>query len=331
MMHKKIRQGIKGKNVLVTGGAGFIGSHLVDALLAEGNKVVIIDNLFSGDESNIASAISNKAVFFKDDAESYFAMRHIIVSHEIEIVFNLATKPLNYSFENPANALDTNLKVILNLLELQREGQFKTLCHFSSSEVYGSAQTARMDENHPRNPTTTYAAGKAAADLALTSYVAMFGLDAFILRPFNNFGPRQNYKGKLAAIIPLTVCKIFDGISPEIHGTGEQMRDFIFVKDTIRSSLQLYQIMPAGEDVNIATDNSITMNYLMAKIIEIMAYKGRIKKCPERGSDVIRHTGCNKKMMDFLNFKSTDFDEALFITINWYNSEIAKSVSANDS
>ena len=322
MIHKQIRRDIRGRRVLITGGAGFIGSHLADELLKNGNTVIIIDNLFSGDESNIVPAISNKAVFYKDDAESYFAMRHVIISHEIEIVFNLATKPLNYSFENPANALDTNLKVILNLLELQREGQFETLCHFSSSEVYGSAQTARMDENHPRNPTTTYAAGKAAADLALTSYVAMFGLDAFILRPFNNFGPRQNYKGKLAAIIPLTVCKLLDGISPEIHGTGEQMRDFIFVKDTIRSTLQLYQIMPAGEDVNIATDNSITMNYLMSKIIKIMKYEGSIKKCAERGSDVFRHTGCNKKMMDLLDFEPTNFDEALFETVNWYESKI---------
>jgi len=88
--------------------------------------------------------------------------------------------------------------------------------------------------------------------------------------------------------------------------------------------------MQAGDDVNIATDNSITMKYLIAKI-HTMAYKGTIKKCPERGSDVIRHTGCNKKIMDFLNFKSTDFDEALSITISWYSAEIAKSVRTYDS
>lgn len=323
MMHKKIRQGIKDKSVLVTGGAGFIGSHLVDALLAEENKVIIIDNLFSGSEININDATSKGAIFYKDDAESFSILKHIIETHSIEVVFNLATKPLNYSFENPSNALDTNIKVALNLLELQRDNKFETLCHFSSSEVYGTAQTERMDENHPRKPTTTYAAGKAAADLAISSYVEMFNLDAFILRPFNNFGPRQNYKGKLAAIIPLTVSRIINGINPEIHGTGEQMRDFIYVKDTISSTLKLYEIIPKGEDVNIATDNSITMNYLMSNIVKIMKYDGSILKQPERGADVVRHTGCNKKMNSLLDFNPTSFDDALLETIDWYIKEIS--------
>src|SRR5690606_37435483 len=229
-----IREGLAGKTILVTGGAGFIGSHLVDKLLAVGAAhVVVIDNLFVGSEENLADALaSGKAIFYRDDAELSTSLEYIFASHAIDVVFNCATKALNYSFLNPANAFDTNVKVVLNLLELQRRGLFKSLCHFSTSEVYGSAVYEPMDEAHPRNPTTTYAAGKAAADLAVESYVRMFGVDAYIVRPFNNYGPRQNHNGLLAGVIPITAVRVLNGGTPEIHGEGTQSRDFIYVHDT---------------------------------------------------------------------------------------------------
>ncbi|MBL8121030.1 MAG: NAD-dependent epimerase/dehydratase family protein, partial [Anaerolineae bacterium] len=147
------------------------------------------------------------------------------------------------------NAFATNATGVLNLLELQRAGRFKTLCHFSTSEVYGTAVYEPMDEQHPRNPTTTYAAGKAAADMAVESYVRMFDVDAFIVRPFNNYGPRQNHKGMLAGIIPLTAWRLLNGIAPEIHGTGQQSRDFIYVSDTVDAVVKLYDVTNAQKNL----------------------------------------------------------------------------------
>jgi len=224
MTKKAFRPKIKDSTILVTGGAGFIGSHLVDRLIKEGSRhIIVVDNLFLGSENNLQESISKGLTFYKDDIEILSSLDYIFDNHNIDIVFNCATKALNYSFVNPKNSFDTNVCGILNILEHQRKGHFKTLVHFSTSEVYGSAVYEPMDELHPINPTTAYAAGKAAADIALNSWVNMFNLDAFIIRPFNNYGPRQNYKGYLARIIPITVWRILNGSFPEIHGTDSKL------------------------------------------------------------------------------------------------------------
>lgn len=314
-----MKRRIKGQNILVTGGAGFIGSHLVDSLIREGAKsVVIIDNLFLGDKKNLRDAIRKNAVFYEDDAEKMASLVCICRKHKIDIVFNCATKALNYSFIDPEDTFATNVKVILNLLELQRKKMFKTLCHFSSSEIYGSAVYEPMDENHPMHPTTAYAAGKAAADLALESYVRMFGLDAFIVRPFNNYGPRQNCKGNLAAVIPVTIHKILNGKKPEIHGTGEQSRDFIYVMDTVEATLKVFGRLKAGESVNISASNQIKIKDVIKKIAQLMGYKGEILHKKKRHSDVACHKASNKKLKSLIKFRTTPFNAGLNKTIEWY-------------
>lgn len=311
---------IAGKTVLVTGGAGFIGSHLVDRLIAEGaSHVAVIDNMFLGSEDNLADAqATGKLTLYKDDAEFATSLDFIFQRHTIDIVFNCATKALNYSFMNPANAFGTNVTVALNLLELLRRGAYKTLCHFSTSEVYGSAVYEPMDEQHPRNPTTTYAAGKAAADLAVESYVHMFGLDAFIVRPFNNYGPRQNHKGMLAGVIPLTAWRIFNDIAPEIHGDGLQTRDYIHVRDTVDAVAKLFRVLPAGESVNISTDNQISIGELVTRIAQELGFQSEIVRKPARAADVLSHNASNRKVHALIDYSLTDFDTGLRTTLDWY-------------
>jgi UDP-glucose 4-epimerase len=308
------------QTVLVTGGAGFIGSHLVDRLLAGGAaRVVVIDNLFVGDEANLSDALATgKADFYRDDIEIASSLEYIFGRHRIETVFNCATKALNYSFVNPANAFATNVTGALNLLELQRRGLFRTLCHFSTSEVYGTALYEPMDEAHPRNPTTTYAAGKAAADLAVESYVRMFDLDAFIVRPFNNYGPRQNHRGILAAIIPVTAARILSGGKPEIHGTGEQTRDFIHVADTVDAVMRLYDVMQPGDNVNISTDNTASVENLVKLICRHYGYSGEVVRKEARKADVLCHNASNAKVKALIEYQLTPFDRGLAATLDWY-------------
>lgn len=311
---------ITGKTVLVTGGAGFIGSHLVDRLLAEGAAhVAVIDNMFLGSEENLSDAqATGKLSFYKDDAEFVTSLDYIFNRHPIDIVFNCATKALNYSFLNPANAFGINVTVVLNLLELQRRGAFTSLCHFSTSEVYGSAVYEPMDEKHPRNPTTTYAAGKAAADLAVESYVHMFGLDGFIVRPFNNYGPRQNHRGLLAGVIPLTAWRILTGGTPEIHGDGKQSRDFIHVGDTVDAVVKLFGVLPAGESVNISTDNQIAIGDLVTRIAAMLGYREEIVRKSARQADVLCHNASNQKVRALIDYSLTDFEAGLRETLDWY-------------
>ena len=327
-MNIKIRNDMKGSAIFVTGGAGFIGSHLVDRLLKEGaREVVVMDNMFTGDETNLADALATgKVTLYRDDCELSTSIDYVFRQHQIDIVFNCATKALNYSFMNPSNAFSTNVTVVLNLLEAQRQGKFKTLCHFSTSEVYGTAIYEPMDEAHPKNPTTTYAAGKSAADQAVESYVRMFDVDAYIVRPFNNYGPRQNYKGYLAGIIPITAYRILKGISPELHGNGLQSRDFIYVHDTVDAVVQLHDVLPSGESVNISTDNQISMKSLLAMICDEMGYRGELLKKEERKSDVLCHNASNEKVNAMIDYSLTAFEQGLKETLAWYKHTIGQDL-----
>ncbi len=313
---------IKNRSVLVAGGAGFIGSHLVDALLARGaSAVVAVDNLFLGSLDNLAEARkSERFHFYREDAADLSVMDHLLAAHRIEIVFNLATKALLYSFTNPEGAFMVNVEIMRTLLYLQRKGAFKTLIHCSSSEAYGTAQAFPMDENHPYAPATPYAAGKAAADLMALSYAHTFGADVTVIRPFNNYGPRQNKDRGLEAVIPLTAARLMRGEAPVIYGDGTQTRDFIYVEDTVNGLLLAYEIAAArGQVINLASGKEISIAEVMRGICAYFKYDGPIEYRDARASDVRRHRGDIQRAQQILGFTpQVNFEEGLKRTLDWY-------------
>lgn len=316
---------IKGKNILVTGGAGFIGSHLCDELLQRGaGRVVCLDNFFLGKMENIADALTHENfVLYRDDARQFGVMQSVLEKEKIEIVFNMATIALNYSFFNPFDAYMVNVQIANTLLELLKVGAYKTLIHTSSSEAYGTAQYSPMDENHPTDPTTPYAAGKAAADMMIHSFSKVLNLDIAIVRPFNNYGPRQNAEGPLAGIIPATAKRLKNGGKPVVNGDGEQTRDFLYVKDTVRGLILAYEREESrGMIINLGSGYDMTMNALLQGICDYMGYSGEWEHREERTSDVRNLCANIDRARKILGFEpQMSFEDGIRETLDWYMKE----------
>jgi len=317
---------ITGKNILVTGGAGFIGSHLVDAIVFERpNSIIVVDNLFLGKEENLNDSRRKfKGLrFIVENAGNFEAMKSILKEYQVETVFNLAVIPLPKSLEEPAWTIAENIRITTNLCELGRQGFYKKLIHFSSSEAYGTAVEIPMTENHPLIPSTPYAASKIASDYIALSYFKTFGLDTVIVRPFNNYGPRQN-EGSYAGIIPIVIKKIKKGEPIEIFGDGEQTRDFLYVKETALATLKLCQAEDAiGRIINLASGKETSINHLVKKMIQMMdAQDHPIHHAEPRPGDVRRHCGGISLANQLIGFKpKMELEEGLRETIHWYLGE----------
>lgn len=318
---------MKNKRILVTGGAGFIGSHLVDALIKESpEKITVLSNFYLGKEENLNEAKKNfpNLKLYHGSAADYDVTKRIFENENIDIVYNLAVIPLPASLEDPLGSTLENVKIATNICELLRKGLFKKLIHFSSSEAYGSAKQVPMNENHPLNPETPYAAAKAAGDLIVDSYYRTFKLDTSILRPFNNYGPRQN-SGKFAAIIPLFIKKIMNNETTLIiNGDGEQTRDFIFVTDTARAAIEFAKNNDViGKTINIASGKELSMNYLTELICKEMNFKGKIVHGADRPGDVRRHFADISLAKKLLNFETkVKFEEGIKLTCDWYKKNL---------
>lgn len=314
---------IKNNAFLLTGGAGFIGSHLCDFLLDNGARhVIIIDNFFLGSIDNLSRSLNEfneRVTVIKGDASSHETVRNALNQYNVSVVINLATKALLHSFSDPHDAFRVNTDITLNLLELLRNKTYKKLIHISSSEVFGTAKTVPMDEDHDRRPETTYAAGKCAADVAVESYIRMFDVNAVILRPFNNFGPRQNTE-KLAGIIPATVKRILYNENIVIHGDGYQTRDYIYVKDTVKIiGMFTSEVELNFYEYNMGSGIETSVNKIIDLICKKMNFKYDIKRMPERKADVKRHCANVERIeKEFGPMNLTNFDEAMDDTINFY-------------
>ena len=322
---------LKNKSVLVSGGAGFIGSHLVDRLVKEEpENLVVVDNFFLGDKSNLEDAKRNypNLKIYEHDATDYEKMRTIMEEESVEVVFNLAIVPLPVSLEKPKWTYEHNIAITSTFCELLRNDFLKTLINFSSSEAYGTYISAPMEENHPLNPTTPYAASKAAADCLLLSYCRTFGIDASIIRPFNNFGPRQNDKS-YAAVIPLTIKRMLSGEAPVIYWDGEQSRDFIFVTDTVDATIEVYNHKNTrGKVLNIASGKDTTINTLVKIIAKLMNCDKPIIYQEKRPGDVRRHIANTFLARDLIGFKpAVGLEEGLKLTIESYKEKLTKGQS----
>lgn len=313
---------LRNKSTLVTGGAGFIGSHLVDGLISEKPaRIVVVDNFFLGKLENLTEAKKSfkPLKIINQDATDFEAMQKIITREKIDVIFNLATKALEYSFVEPDDAYMVNVNLASVLLRLLHQKKYKTLIHCSSSEAYGSKEKGLIDENHALDPETLYAAGKASADLMVRSYYKTYKLDMATVRPFNNYGPRQNDK-QYSAVIPITIKRIMSKQAPIIYGDGNQTRDFIFVKDTVRAMIKIYKNKKSrGLEINIASGREVKIKDLIQLIIRKMNYSGKILRKPARIADVRRHKASIKLAQKILGFKpEISFEKGMQETINWY-------------
>ena len=304
---------LKGKSVLVTGGAGFVGSHLVERIIKDDpGNLVVVDNFYLGKKENLKSDVN----VYNTDASSENMMDYIIRKENIEVVFDLAVIPLPVSLIDPMFCFNKNIDITMNMCELLRKKLYKTLIHFSSSEVYGTAVYAPMDESHPLNAMTPYASSKAASDLLVLSYYRTFGIDVSIIRPFNIYGPRQN-DGSYAGVIPLTMKNIISGKSPIIEGDGKQTRDFTYVTDVVDAAIKIYESSATrGMVLNIASGKELSIK----EIIDTLNKENLpLVKRNRRVGDVDKHLADITLAKTLIGYSpKVDYKDGLKRTRLWY-------------
>ena len=311
------------RSVLVTGGAGFIGSHLVDQIIHRNpSRVTIVDNYFLGLDANLAGALGSRSdvEVVRLDASDLAAMQDVVAQRGVETVFDLAVVPLPTSLAFPEWTVRTNVGIVTTFCEIARRGLIDRLVHLSSSEAYGTARYVPMDETHPHDAITPYAASKSAGDHIIQSYAQTFGIDATVIRPFNNVGPRQN-PGSYAGIIPIVVRRVLAGEPVTIYGDGEQTRDFVYVEETADFIVRIHDSDRCrGQVINVATGVETSINHLVRRILLVMeAPNHPVMHQGERPGDVRRHCADVSRLQNLLGSTPRALDDdALAKTVNWY-------------
>jgi UDP-glucose 4-epimerase len=306
-------------NILVTGGAGFIGSHLTDKLLSLNHHVVVLDNLCNGKEENLKEAKKNPNFkFVKGDILDKTTCEE--VTKGIDIVYHLACLGVRHSIHSPFENHRVNAEGSLNVLEASRKNNVKRFFYISTSEIYGDIKQFPIDENGVPLPKTVYGSSKLAGENYAYSYFTCYGMDTTVLRIFNNYGPRAHYEGDAGEIIPRSIVNMLYGTAPIIFGDGSVTRDFFYVKDTATALSKLLEIQNlSGEIINIGTGVEITMKQLLEKIIEMMGSDLRINFMEDRPADVPRLWVDPTKFKKITGFNSAySFEEGLKETINYY-------------
>lgn len=306
---------------LVIGGAGFIGSHLVDQLISTGaSEIVVVDDFSLGTMFNLRQALHNfpNLEVINQDATDIERLKSKLSGRFFDNCFNLGVVPLPASLVYPSRTAQTNFDLAVCGVEMVRNDFAERLIHFSSSEVYGSASYVPMNEDHPANISTPYAASKYAGDMYVLSMVKTFRLPAFIVRPFNNIGPRQNARD-FAGIIPRLCRAAVTNVAFEMFGSGKQTRDFIAVEDTARivSELQFTEI-GIGEVVNIGSGVETSIEELV-RIAKNTFEDLTIQPSDSRPADVQRHVADTRKLRVLLpDVSFTAVASQVTHTLQWY-------------
>ena len=293
-----------GKNILVTGGAGFIGSHLVDALAAT-NQVTVVDNLSSGKLENIQHLLERNAInFIQADITDLEQMRKLVRGNQI--IFHLAVQCLRLSLSDPYLVHEVNATGTLNLCQAARETGLERFIYISSSEAYGTAKTVPMAEDHPLEPTTPYGASKLAGEAYARSYYLSFGLPVIMVRPFNTYGPREHLEGAYGEVIPRFVLRVMNSLSPIIFGDGQQTRDFTEVSDIVQGMISVCECDAlVGETVNIAAGREVSINEVAQTILKLLGRDSDLTPLymEPRPGDVRRHYADISKARKYLSFQ----------------------------
>ncbi|MGD9636570.1 MAG: SDR family oxidoreductase [Pirellulales bacterium] len=304
---------------LVTGGAGFIGSHIATALVDRGDKVRVLDNLSTGKRANLAH-LEGKFEFVAGDLQDRAAVERALEG--VDIIFHqaaLASVP-----RSVAAPLDTNAACVtgtVNLLDAARQAKVKRLVYAGSSSIYGdrAGKGAKQETDLP-DPISPYAAAKAAGELYCQAFCATYGLATVTVRYFNVFGPRQDPQSEYAAVIPKFVMKMLAGERPTIFGDGKQSRDFTYVANVVEGNLRAASAPDApGKTFNIACGESLDLLQLIAAINRVLGTKIEPIFDPPRAGDVRDSLADISQAKQVLGYKPVvDFDEGLRRSIEYY-------------
>ena len=310
------------KRVLVTGGAGFISSNVIRHLLeATEYDVVSLDALtYAGNLENLADVMAHERLaFVHGDIRNADLVAEIVA--EVDVIVNAAAESHveKSILEGASEFVTTNVEGTQVLLDAVRAAPVERFVLISSSEVYGTAESDPMDEEHPLNPRSPYAATKAGADRLAYSYFVTYGLPVVILRPFNNYGPRQHWE----KVVPRFVTSALSDEPLTVHGDGHASRDWLYVEDdaeAIVAAIEADLDAVAGEVINVATGVDVSVSGIADLVLDVLGKPASLKSyVDERPGQVDRHIGSTEKADRLLGWRArTSFAEGLERTVAWY-------------
>lgn len=304
--------------VLVTGGAGFIGSHVVDAFVVEGYEVVVVDDLSTGRRENLNTA----AAFYQVDMTNEAALAEVFAKEKPDYVSHQAARAqVRESMERPTLYAQVNIIGSLNVLQLCRKHGVRKIVYASTGgAVYGEPEYLPADENHPVNPLDPYGASKHHVEHYLYLYERNWGLSYTILRYPNVYGPRQDPYGE-AGVVAIFAKQMLSGGQPVINGTGEQERDFVYVSDIARANLLAIK-RGDGEILNIGTGVGTSINAVFRSLSEAIGYSGKEVRGPAKAGEVFRiYLDASKARTELDWSVRVSLDEGLCRTVEYFRSD----------